>query len=151
MDWCVVLRVAAGMSSRDVQANADAAEESRGVVVGSQTLWPPRTLENELSMDRTYINARDRRKGNAVVAVTIRCRFIQSCKFLYELASKSSSWQLEPSFIFQWTQFPWRYSSLIGRYFESIVLGSVRGSSMIVVERGNLFYFRFYFRWCLFY
>lgn len=70
MDWYLArrLEVSGGMSSRDVRAAMRHAEEVWRFVSG-EINTPTR---NQL-WSRTYINSLDRRKGNAVVAVTIRC------------------------------------------------------------------------------
>ena len=74
MDWYLARRLenSGGMSSREVQAAMRDAENVWGFVSGEPDDLAERAARAQL-WSRTYINALDRRKGNAVVAVTIRC------------------------------------------------------------------------------
>ena len=74
MDWYLVQRLerSGGMSSREVQAAMRDAEDVWRFVSGEPDDLLERSERYQL-WGRTYINALDRRKGNAVVAVTIRC------------------------------------------------------------------------------
>ena len=81
MNWYLARRLeeSNGMSSREVQAAMRDAEDVWRFVSGERgfteiefPMRPERTERDRL-WSRTYINALDRRKGNAVVAVTIRC------------------------------------------------------------------------------
>ena len=74
MNWYFARRLegSSGMSSRDVQAVMLDAEEVWGIVSGESDDLRVR-FERDQLWNRTYSNARDRRKGNAVVAVTIHC------------------------------------------------------------------------------
>lgn len=81
LNWYLARRLedSNGMSSRDVQAAMRDAEDVWRFVSGERgfteiefPMRPERTERDRL-WSRTYINALDRRKGNAVVAVTIRC------------------------------------------------------------------------------
>lgn len=81
LNWYLARRLEGsnGMSSRDVQAAMMDAEEvwrfiswDRGFTELEFPMRPERTERDRL-WGRTYINALDRRKGNAVLAVTIRC------------------------------------------------------------------------------
>ena len=74
MNWYLARRLedSSGMSSRDVQAVMMDADEVWGFVSGEPDDLAERAERNQL-WSRTYLNALDRRKGNAVVAVTIRC------------------------------------------------------------------------------
>ena len=81
LNWYLARRLedSHGMSSRDVQAAMRDAEDvwrfiswDRGFTEIEFPMRPERTERDRL-WGRTYINAKDRRKGNAVVAVTIRC------------------------------------------------------------------------------
>lgn len=60
------------ISSRDVQSAIYDAEDVWSFVSGDPDDLADRTKREQL-WSRTYINALERRKGNAVVAVTIRC------------------------------------------------------------------------------
>jgi len=74
MNWYLARRLegSSGMSSRDVQAVMLDAEEVWRFVSGEPDDLAERAERAQL-WSRTYINALDRRKGNAVVAFTIRC------------------------------------------------------------------------------
>lgn len=81
LNWYLARRLeeSNGMSSRDVQAAMMDAEEvwrlismERGFTELEFPMRPERTERDRL-WGRTYINAMARRKGNAVIAVTIRC------------------------------------------------------------------------------
>lgn len=74
MDWYLARRLEAsgGMSSRDVRAAMRDAEDVWRFVSGEPDDLAERAARAQL-WSRTYINALDRRKGNAVIAVTIRC------------------------------------------------------------------------------
>jgi hypothetical protein len=81
LNWYLARRLedSNGMSSRDVQAAMRDAEDvwrfiswDRGFTELEFPMRPERTERDRL-WSRTYINALARRKGNAVVAVTIRC------------------------------------------------------------------------------
>lgn len=77
MNWYLARRLedSNGMSSRDVQAAMRDAEDVWRFVSGEPYDLAERAERAERAQlwSRTYINAKDRRKGNAVVAVTIRC------------------------------------------------------------------------------
>jgi hypothetical protein len=84
MDWYLARRLesSGGMSSREVQAAIRDAEDVWRFVsrvpdlVESNELEPDDLAERAARAQlwsRTYINALARRKGNAVLAVTIRC------------------------------------------------------------------------------
>lgn len=66
------LEGSSGMSSRDVQEVMRDAEDVWRFVSGEPDDLAERAERAQL-WSRTYINALDRRKGNAVVAVTIHC------------------------------------------------------------------------------
>ena len=74
MNWYLARRLedSSGMSSREVQAAMRDAEDVWRFVSGDPDDLAERAERAQL-WSRTYINALDRRKGNAVVAVTIRC------------------------------------------------------------------------------
>jgi hypothetical protein len=74
MDWYLARRCesSGSMSSREVQAALRDAEEVWMFVSGESDDLAERAARAQL-WSRTYINALDRRKGNAVVAFTIRC------------------------------------------------------------------------------
>jgi hypothetical protein len=74
MDWYLARRCesSGSMSSREVQAAIRDAEDVWRFVGGEPDDLAERAARAQL-WSRTYINALDRRKGNAVVAVTIRC------------------------------------------------------------------------------
>lgn len=74
MDWYLARRLedSGGMSSREVQAAMRDAEDVWMFVSGESDDLAERAARAQL-WSRTYINALDRRKGNAVVAFTIRC------------------------------------------------------------------------------
>ena len=81
MNWYLARRLeeSNGMSSREVQTAMRDAEDvwrfiswDRGFTELEFPMRPERTERDRL-WSRTYINALARRKGNAVVAVTIRC------------------------------------------------------------------------------
>ena len=74
MYWYLVHRLedSGGMSSRDVQAAIRDAEDVWRFVSGESDDLAERA-EREQLWSRTYVNALERRKGNAVVAFTIRC------------------------------------------------------------------------------
>lgn len=74
MNWYLArcLEVSNGMSSREVQTAMRDAEDVWRFVSGGERGFIE-LVERDQKWSRTYINALDRRKGNAVVAVTIRC------------------------------------------------------------------------------
>jgi hypothetical protein len=74
MNWYLARRLEAsrGMSSRDVQAVMLDAEEVWRFVSREPDDLAERAERAQL-WSRTYLNTLDRRKGNAVVAVTIHC------------------------------------------------------------------------------
>lgn len=82
LNWYLARRLeeSNGMSSREVQTAIRDAEDVWRFVSGGPdfveleelSMRPERTERDRL-WSRTYINALDRRKGNAVVAVTIHC------------------------------------------------------------------------------
>lgn len=74
IDWYLARRCesSGSMSSREVQAAIRDAEDVWSVVSGEPDDLAERAARAQL-WSRTYLNALDRRKGNAVVAVTIRC------------------------------------------------------------------------------
>lgn len=74
MNWYLARRLedSRGMSSRDVQAVMMDAEEVWEFVSGEPDDLAERAARAQL-WSRTYLNALARRKGNAVLAVTIRC------------------------------------------------------------------------------
>jgi hypothetical protein len=78
MDWYLARRLesSGGMSSREVQAAIRDAEDVWRFVSRVPEPDPDDLAERAARAQlwsRTYINALDRRKGNAVLAVTIRC------------------------------------------------------------------------------
>lgn len=81
MDWYLARRLedSNGMSSREVQSAIRDAEDVWRFVSGERDFieielpMRPERTERDRLWSRTYINAKDRRKGNAVIAVTIRC------------------------------------------------------------------------------
>lgn len=78
MDWYLARRLesSGGMSSREVQAAMRDAEEVWRFVSRVPEPDPDDLAERAARAQlwsRTYINAMARRKGNAVLAVTIRC------------------------------------------------------------------------------
>lgn len=82
MHWYFARRLesSSGMSSRDMQEVMRDAEDVWRFVSGGPDFieleelpMRPERTERDRLWSRTYINALDRRKGNAVVAVTIHC------------------------------------------------------------------------------
>ena len=82
LNWYLARRLeeSNGMSSREVQTAIRDAEDVWRFVSGGPDFieleelpMRPERTERDRLWSRTYINAKDRRKGNAVLAVTIRC------------------------------------------------------------------------------